>query len=206
MNCILCQTSETFLRESATECTHCALVFKNPKNYYTHTKDVLRYSTHNNNHEDQGYIDFLNLLVNPLVPFLPIKFMALDFGCGPGPTLSLLLEKIGGVVENYDPIFFTNSKVLENTYDVVTCSEVVEHFKNIETDWALLTSLVKPGGILAIMTLFITEQINYKSWWYKNDPTHIVFYNEKTFVYLAERFNLEIVFNDKKSVIILRKK
>jgi CTP:phosphocholine cytidylyltransferase-like protein len=66
--------------------------------------------------------------------------------------------------------------------------------------------LVRPNGILAIMTLFINAKIDYKSWWYKNDPTHVVFYHEDTFVYLANRFGLEIIFNDKVSIIIFRKK
>jgi 2-polyprenyl-3-methyl-5-hydroxy-6-metoxy-1,4-benzoquinol methylase len=188
------------------ECTHCALVFKNPQNYWNSEKDIKRYSTHQNNESDTGYTNFLNKLVEPLLNFLPANFEALDFGCGPGPTLSILLTAKGGAVENYDPLFLPNKNALARTYDAVTASEVVEHFKDIEKDWELLVSLVRPNGILAIMTLFINAKIDYKSWWYKNDPTHVVFYNEDTFVYLANRFGLEIIFNDKVSIIIFRKK
>jgi 2-polyprenyl-3-methyl-5-hydroxy-6-metoxy-1,4-benzoquinol methylase len=190
----------------AFECPHCYLLFKNPEKYLSPDEDLKRYSTHENNKEDQGYIDFLNKLVNPLAPFLPACFSAIDFGCGPGPTLSIILKEKGGEVENYDPLFFKNQKALKESYDVVTSTEVVEHFKTPSEDWELLVKLIKPNGILAIMTQFINASIDYKSWWYKNDPTHVVFYREETFAYLANRFCLEVIFNDQKSVIIFRKK
>ena len=206
MKCLLCQSPSILNINEVFDCSFCGLIFKDPKNYYDHDKDVLRYSTHNNNAEDQGYIKFLNLLIKPLMQFVsPKNFKALDFGCGPGPTLSRLLAEHGGVVENYDPLFFINDEALKTTYDVVTSSEVVEHFKNPSFDWQLLVGLVKPGGVLAIMTLLKTPQIDYKNWWYKNDPTHVAFYSEKTLDYLADRFGLEIIYNDKKSVIIFKK-
>lgn len=131
--------------------------------------------------------------------------MALDFGCGPGPTLSKMLEEKGGRVFNYDPIFRQDEALLGQTYDVVTSTEVVEHFKTPATDWKKLTDLVRPGGVLGIMTLFLTESVDYQNWWYKNDPTHVAFYNDKTFQYLEETFGLERLFDDKNSVIIFRK-
>lgn len=206
MNCPLCQHAIFDIEAEPFKCSHCKLVFKNPKNYISKTKEFERYLTHQNNHNDQGYIEFLNKLINPLSTFLIAPFKAIDFGCGPGPTLSSLLKEKGGDIENFDPYFFNNLNLLDTTYDVVTSSEVVEHFKSPSDDWNLLVSLVKPNGLLGIMTLFIADEIDYKSWWYKNDFTHIVFYKEETFLYLAERFNLDIVFNDHKSVIIFKKR
>ena len=206
MNCLLCHQPSSLNLNEAFECSHCGLVFKNPQVHWNSDQDFKRYSTHNNNEQDQGYIDFLNHLVDPLTQFLPLNFESLDFGCGPGPIMSLLLKEKGGVIANYDPIFLKNDEALNRTYDVVTSSEVVEHFKKPDKDWDLLVSLVRPNGVLGIMTLFISSEIDYKSWWYKNDPTHVVFYGEKTCAYLANRFNLEIIYNDKKSVIIFRKK
>lgn len=206
MNCLLCHTSTSIKSSEVFECPLCGLVFKNPKIHFNLSQDIKRYTTHRNSHQDQGYVDFLNRMVTPLSSFLPKKFSALDFGCGPVPTLCLLLEDKGGVVENYDPLFFENPSALQKTYDVVISTEVIEHFKSINEDWELLTSLVSPNGILAVMTLFIGNDIDYKSWWYKNDPTHVVFYREETFDYLAKRFQLEIIYNDKKSIIMFRKK
>ncbi len=206
MNCLLCHTPDTDLFCDAFKCSHCGLVFKNPNVFATTEKELARYLTHQNNSEDLGYINFLKQLINPLTQFLAPSFSLLDYGCGPGPTLSILMEKLGGKVHNFDPLFHPDKELLNVKYDVVTSTEVVEHFKNPAESWEELINLVKPNALLAIMTLFLNEDVDYKSWWYKNDMTHIVFYNQKTFNFLAEKFNLEILFNDSKSVLIFRKK
>ena len=141
MNCLLCHTPSSTNTSEAFECSYCGLVFKNPEVHLNTKEDIERYSTHQNNEHDQGYIDFLNRLVNPLTKFLPENFECIDFGCGPGPTLSILLKEKGGVVENYDPLFFQNFEALTKSYDVVTSTEVVEHFKTPKEDWELLMSL-----------------------------------------------------------------
>lgn len=205
MNCLLCHTPSTLFASETFLCPHCQLVFKNPLLHINKEAEIKRYTTHNNNEADVGYVNFLKRLSDPLTPFLKAEFDSLDFGCGPGPTLSILLDQKGGRTKNYDPIFFPDQKLLEEKYDIVTSSEVVEHFKNPEKDWNQLVSLVKPNGLLAVMTLFYHPGIDYKSWWYIKDPTHIVFYQEQTLLYLAEKFNLEIIFKDNTSVIIFRK-
>lgn len=187
-------------------CSECGLVFKNPQNFNSTEKDLARYSTHNNNNNDQGYLDFLGKFVTPLKKYLSPGFKALDFGCGPGPTLSILLEEIGGVVINYDPLFYPETQLLiPKFYDVVTSTEVVEHFKNPRQDWQVLIDLVKENGVIAIMTLFYSPEIDYTKWWYKNDHTHIVFYQQKTLEFIAREFKLEILYNDKKSIVIFKK-
>lgn len=181
-------------------------MFKDPKIFLTTSEDEERYGQHQNNSDDPGYLNFLGKLANPLKEFLPPFFQGLDFGCGPGPTLSLILEAHGGEMENYDPIFFPDAHLLiPETYDVVTSTEVVEHFKTPKHDWELLVSLVKEGGLLGVMTQFFNDSTDYQSWWYKNDPTHVVFYQEKTLNYLAQHFGLEVLYNDQKSVVIFRK-
>ena len=135
MNCLLCHTDSNPFELDTFMCPECHLVFKNPETFNSTEKDIERYSTHNNDSTDQGYLDFLGRFVTPLKPFLPKKFNALDFGCGPGPTLSLLLEEVGGSVENYDPLFFPEGHLLiPESYDVVTSTEVVEHFKTPRHD------------------------------------------------------------------------
>lgn len=206
MNCLLCShPAEDFLGV-AYKCPRCFLVFKNPAQHLETEAENERYGLHQNNVEDPGYKKFLNKLLIPLSDFLPEHFTALDFGCGPGPLVSMLLEEKGGTTFNYDPLFKAENSLLNSQYDVVTSTEVVEHFKNPDRDWKTLTALVKPGGLLAIMTQFLKEETDYLNWWYKNDPTHVVFYNQKTFSYLEETFGLERLFDDNLSVIIFRKK
>lgn len=110
-------------------------------------------------------------------------------------------------MENYDPIFYPDAHLLiPETYDVVVSTEVVEHFKSPSSDWDLLVGLVKDNGILGVMTQFIHPETDYEKWWYKNDPTHVSFYQEKTIHYLAEKFALDILYNDQKSVVIFKKR
>lgn len=205
MNCLLCHSSTSSFAGDAFKCSHCGLVFKNPRAHLNTEEDLKRYSHHQNNNQDQGYINFLNKVVIPLSSFLPLTFTSIDYGCGPGPTLSLILREKGGLTRDYDPLFYPDKNLLDSKYDVVTSTEVVEHFKDPKKDWEELVSLVKPNGLLGIMTQFLNDDIDYQSWWYKNDPTHVSFYNEKTFDFLANQFNLEIIFTDKNSVIIFRK-
>lgn len=208
MKCLLCTTECSNSELQTFDCPNCGLKFKDPNSFLNNQEEIDRYKSHNNNPDDKGYRDFLNKLVIPLEKFLPeVPFNSLDFGCGPGPTISLLLKKYGAITSDYDPLFFPQTELLKTShYDAVVSTEVVEHFHHPAEDWKLLSSLVKSGGILAIMTQFLKAETDYAKWWYKNDPTHVVFYNEKTFSYLCECLGLEKVFCDENSVIIFRKR
>ena len=55
------------------------------------------------------------------------------------------------------------------------------------------------------MTSIFYESIDFAKWYYKNDPTHVAFFCEETFDFIAKEFGFEIV--DKlKNIVILRKK
>ncbi len=205
MNCPLCQSIGLSFDDLVFECENCGLVYKDSKLHLNIDEESKRYSYHINSIEDLGYVEFLNKLVNPLKDFLPRSFNALDFGCGPGPTIEVILKALGGNVSSYDPLFFPDEKLLmPEFYQVVTCTEVVEHFKSPQASWDQLTNLVADNGFLAIMTQFVQKSLPYKDWWYKNDPTHIVFYQRKTFSYLAKKYHMKEVYCDEKSVIIFK--
>jgi 2-polyprenyl-3-methyl-5-hydroxy-6-metoxy-1,4-benzoquinol methylase len=111
------------------------------------------------------------------------KLRGLDFGCGPQPVLSMILADIGYHVDNYDLFFNPNESALVKQYDFVTATEVVEHFHNPIKDFGTLCELVKPGGYLAIMTSFLDEKAEkqFENWYYRRDPTHVLFYKASTF-------------------------
>jgi hypothetical protein len=71
-------------------------------------------------------------------------------------------------------------------------------------EWEKLFATVKSSGILGIMTQFYNDEVDYKSWWYKNDPTHVVFYRQKTLDFLAQKYQMKILYNDHRSVIIFQ--
>lgn len=97
-------------------------------------------------------------------------------------------------MEIYDPFYAPDESVLEAQYDFVTATEVVEHFRKPANEFGRLWSLVKPGGVLGLMTKLALDRDAFSHWHYKNDPTHVAFYSRKTFQWLAQQFNAELSF------------
>ncbi|MCK9255104.1 MAG: class I SAM-dependent methyltransferase [Bacteroidales bacterium] len=209
MFCPLCNSSDikdfcNINSKLYNNCLNCDLIFLD-KTYYLNQKDEKkRYAFHQNNIEDKGYVDFLNQLIFPLKNFLKPKIQGLDFACGPEPVLANLMEKYDLKCDFYDPYFFP--KLDKNkTYEFITATECFEHFFEAKKEIELINSLLKPKSYLGIMTEFVTNKINFKNWYYIKDPTHVCFYSLKTFEYLSEKFGFEILYTDKKRVIIFYK-
>ena len=74
------------------QCANCDLVFVPTEYHLSLAEEKERYDTHNNNPKDSRYRQFLSQLTTPLNLLIPNRSFGLDFGCGPGPTLSLMLE------------------------------------------------------------------------------------------------------------------
>lgn len=174
------------------KCPLCGLVFADPADQLDRTQEKLRYDCHENNPADEGYRNFLRQLADPLLQKLTPGQSGLDFGCGPGPTLSGLLEDAGMHMSLYDPFYAPDQSVLNQQYDFVTCSEVVEHFNHPLQSWQQLTGLVRPGGWLGVMTSLFTPRIDFASWHYPKDLTHVCFYSPQTLDWLADRFSLTV--------------
>ena len=67
-----------------------------------------------------------------------------------------------------------------------------------------LASILKIGGYLSLMTQLLTQEIDFSNWYYKNDPSHIGFFNQKSLNYVAEELGFEInVYSER--VIFLQK-
>lgn len=50
-----------------------------------------------------------------------------------------------------------------------------------------MMGLVRPGGLLAVLTSFQPEdQRDFATWHYRRDPTHVVFYEAHTLALVAE--------------------
>jgi hypothetical protein len=202
-NCPLCDSASKPFFQDTYSCPTCYLVFKSPEIFISKAEEEARYNSHQNSTGEQGYIDFLNRLAIPLKEFIRKDFTLLDYGCGPYSQIAKILEPEVADTKFYDPQFFPN-ELSKQKFDVVTCTEVVEHFKGPKLEWEKLVAAVKPKGILGIMTQFYNDEIDFKSWWYKNDPTHVVFYRPKTLDFLAQKYQMKILYNDRRSVIIFQ--
>ncbi len=178
-----------FKKKKYFKCTFCSSVFLDPGNYPSRKVEKKRYEEHNNDVEDPGYQKFVTPIVNEITQRFYENHAGLDFGAGPGPVITKLLQDQGYNVELYDPFFWNNPGVLKSKYDYIACCEVIEHFHCPQKEFKLLRSLLKPGGVLFCMTQIYSEEIDFSSWYYKNDPTHVFFYHENALKWIQENFN-----------------
>ena len=175
-------------------CTECALVFVHPADRPRPLEEALRYLEHENRRDDPGYAAFLRRLADPVCAHVPIGARGLDVGCGPTPLLSELLTASGRPTEHYDPLFFPVAELLLETYDFVTCCEVVEHAHDPTALFGQLSRLIRPGGVIAIMTQFRPTHDSFDSWWYRRDTTHVCFFSEPTLRWVARHLALTVTF------------
>lgn len=166
-------------------CEPCEATFLDPSQLPDSSVEHAQYRLHQNEVNDEGYRTFLMRLASPLLDRLPPGSSGLDYGCGPGPALAAMLTEAGHRMALYDPLFFDDSQVLKAQYDFITCTEVVEHFHHPFDEFARLDRLLKPGGWLAVMTTFQTDDAAFARWHYRRDSTHVVFYRETTFRTIA---------------------
>lgn len=197
--CILCgstETSEYFKDEQHhfLVCEDCTTVFRHPENWVSLSDEKQRYLAHENNVEDIGYQNFVKPLVTEVSANVPNTALGLDFGAGTGPVAAKLLIEKGYSIALYDPFFHPDTAVLENKYDFIICCEVIEHFHNPCKEFRILKNLLKPNGKLYCMTtLWNGNPKEFKTWWYKNDSTHTLFYNAVNLKFIQESCSFENV-------------
>lgn len=190
MRCPVCENEDSHPFQTVGpraywRCPVCVCTFLQPDQRPGPEAEQAEYRLHQNAPEQPGYRRFLQQLATPLLQRLNGPSEGLDFGCGPGPVLAALLREAGHCVALYDPIFQPDEAVLLRTYPFITCSEVVEHFHRPAAEFRRLNALLAPGGWLALMTGFQTDDALFADWHYRRDPTHVVFYREETLRWLA---------------------
>ena len=206
--CPLCQqsTGEPFFQDSRDyfRCTNCALVFVLPDRFLSPEAEKAVYDQHENSPNDPAYRRFLGRLFEPVAQRIAPNSTGLDFGSGPGPTLSVMFTEAGHTMRIYDPFYAPNPGRLQQQYNFITASEVVEHLHQPRKELDRLWSCLKPNGVLGIMTKRVINQEAFSRWHYKNDPTHVCFFSEETFAWLAAYWDVELtVCGD--DVVVFRK-
>ncbi len=197
MKCGLCLQEAPFFQEvsdkSYFECACCGLVFLDPSRRLASGDELAQYTLHQNSPEDKNYRKFLMPALEAVQKNLPRGGRGLDFGCGPGPTLSVMLEEVGYKMKNFDKYFYPEREVLTEQYDFITCTEVIEHIADLKSFLEELLALLRPQGLLVVMTKILQVDTDFKSWHYRIDPTHISFLRPQTVKLLGERFNLTLL-------------
>jgi SAM-dependent methyltransferase len=171
-------------------CPECGLLFVDPAHRLAPALERARYETHENDPADPRYRAFLDRMARPLAERLEPGARGLDFGSGPGPTLSVMMEERGFPCRIFDPFFAPDDETLqgEARYDWITCIETAEHLHDPGAEFARLHRLLRPGGWLGVMTEPVPggeADPPPRDWYYLRDPTHVVFFRERTLVWLA---------------------
>ena len=187
------------------QCKLCKATMLNPIHYISSNKEKKHYLKHNNEIDDTRYRDFLSNLIEPLKDKISFNDVGLDYGCGYAPALADILKKNGFKVELYDPFFFKNENIFFRKFNFITCSEVVEHFFKPYEEFKKIDELLAEKSWFAVMTSFMTEDYLFKHWYYRRDPTHVVFYKKITFKVIANQRNWELTFPSKNLVFFHKK-
>jgi hypothetical protein len=205
----LCGAAQTALfwqdrRRDYYRCRRCCLIFVPPAQHLSPADERAEYELHRNGPDDSGYRRFLARLYEPLQARLAPRSQGLDFGSGPGPTLSVMFAEAGHRVALYDAFFAPDRAVLAGRYDFITATEVVEHLRHPGQELARLWGLLRPGGCFGVMTKLALDRAAFSRWHYTHDPTHVSFFSRPAFEWLAGQWGAGIEFIGQ-DVIILTK-
>ncbi len=195
------------------KCTRCGLQFLNPqpkdiskhypKEYYSISTKAQRnrfsefvYSTY---FSDKGRL-LIKALLYPIYPLLrgakvePGKKI-LDIGCGSGTFLSRM-KNLGMEVAGIDPFIKKNIPELnikkttiqkagfrENTFDVITMNNVLEHVSDPDNYFKHIQKILKPSGVAIIGVPNINGilfKIFRQNWAELDLPRHLYHFNRQT--------------------------
>lgn len=203
--CILCGAvaSQLKLDRKYYHCSRCDLIYLDRAHLPGLEEERQRYLQHDNTAGCPGYVRMFEQFLTAIRPALGRPGRALDFGCGPGPVLAAMLRQQGWDTDTYDPLFFPGS-IEGEQYDLITATEVLEHVHTPLPVWRQLARLLRPRGVLAIMTHFHPGPASFSAWWYRRDPTHVTFYSAATMDWVGNTLGLAVrVLNSKNTVVFL---
>lgn len=202
MRCLLCENELddfTYWNEKEYfKCINCHSIILKPSHYISSKEEKERYQEHNNDVNDKRYQAFVSPIVEGVLNDYHKDHEGLDFGSGTGPVITKMLRDQGYKIVTYDPFFANNKERLKESYDYIVCCEVMEHFHNPRLEFSRLKSMLKPGGSLYLKTDIYSQEIDFDSWYYKNDPTHVFFYHKYALEYIKKQYGFSdmIIEND----------
>lgn len=173
-------------RRNFHRCLVCKGIFVPGQFHPSPEEEYQRYLKHNNNVFDQGYKASVQPVIDHVLSNYSPDHQGLDYGSGPSSAVVYWLRQAGYNIMEYDPFFKPHTPLGENSFDYITCTEVMEHFRQPFESFVKMRGLLRPGGVLICTTKLYNEKINFESWHYKNDITHLFFYTEKSIAQLAD--------------------
>lgn len=196
MNCPECNSEQTtfFDRDVLRQyyqCENCTLIFVPRNELIDHVQEQKRYEAHENDATDVGYRQYLQKIVDQILPNVTENARGLDYGCGRTQLLSELFQTQGRVVHSYDLYFLKDESIWDQQYDFIVLSEVIEHLRNPSEEMSRVLSLLSSSASLFIKTKVYPDRLDdFQKWFYKRDQTHVQFYSITALTNLAERHGL----------------
>lgn len=172
-------------------CQNCSLIFVPRSELINEESEKKRYDFHE---ADTGYESYLTKIAEQVAAELSRSSTGLDFGCGKTKILATKLNELNHQVESYDYYFHRDESLLNQKYDFLILSEVIEHLREPREMMEKLSGLLNEKGKIFIKTKFYPEKKSvFDSWFYKRDITHIQFFSNRSMEKLQEILSLKNV-------------
>lgn len=194
-------------KKSYYKCVTCRYIYLDESFYVDDEREKKHYDKHHNSFESSGYVKMFEDLIEEFVlPYKKSINTALDFGCGEGEVLPILLERNDIACDRYDLFYFPKKVYNDKEYDLIVSTEVFEHLKDPLLLFEELLLHVKDKGYLLLMSAFHPDNDEeFFSWWYIRDITHIGFFHLDTFEHIARKLDLKIIKHNFKNIILFQK-
>jgi SAM-dependent methyltransferase len=208
--CRICNSPATlFFQEARTfyKCPECRLIFS--EDFPGKVEEERHYKTQWESTDPGFWSGQVDVLVQLINNYLTPKHL-LDFGSGSGAMTQEFLKR-GYDITALEPMIhgYLKDQSYPVRFDVVIAVEVLEHLPNPWNEIREIEKVLAPGGIVIFSTLLTNAFIDrpdavdhFKSWWYKDDPTHISFFCNHVLSKMADIGNYDIdIIGDKVFVL-----
>lgn len=206
--CPLCNTANELWKTIGTKqfyrCTTCDMIYVHPTQRLTAHEEALHYSKHRNIATDPNYQAFAKPIIDFVLQNFNSHHSGLDYGSGADSAIIYILENHNYTIKSYDPNFYNNPELLARRYNYITCCEVIEHFRSPREEFAKLYTMLTDNAALVCMTQLYDNSINFRSWYYKNDPTHVCFYTANTCNWITTTYNFTNCHIHKRRIVFAR--
>ncbi|MBN1128350.1 MAG: class I SAM-dependent methyltransferase [Chitinispirillaceae bacterium] len=211
MNCRLCRAPQTRalcadVHRDYRYCEACGLVFVPPEQYVSVEEEKKRYDRHDNAADHDGYRKFLSEVAVVAARENGPHGRILDFGCGKNAVLTAMLREQGFDCVPYDPLYGIGAGALSGRYAQVIACEVVEHLRGLREELLAIGKALLPGGAAVLRTRCYPSLEAFRSWWYKDDCTHINFFRRETVGVVAALLDCKEAAFVKDDLSVLRRK
>ncbi|MGL4614780.1 MAG: methyltransferase domain-containing protein [Shewanella sp.] len=205
--CPLCHNHQTFLllqdkKRSFYACRLCGLTFADANSHLPPAAEKQRYGRARIASKQRQLSQFILPLLEQLQYQQPGQLLGLNFGRIVDAECLRVVNAAGHQLNQYDPFLAPDHEALKLQYDFICCYRVFEHFQYPSKEWNLFAHLLRPGGWLAISTPLLIDLDGFAKWHYKNNLTHVSFYQRQTFEYLAKNSSFALLFAAKDLVLM----